>query len=76
MQKVEQLSVLSESSTLGPHTDISKLDSILSLRRFVSLASAIPYDKGKQPMSQTQQLLTIGTTTTGSSSHQVQQPPA
>ena len=75
-QKVEQLSVQSESSTLGPHTDISKLDAIHPPRRFVSSASATPYDKGKQPMSQTQQLLTIGTTITGSGSHQVQQPPA
>jgi hypothetical protein len=74
--KVEQLSVLSESSTLGPHINISKLDAIILPQCFVSSASATPYNKGKQPMSQTQQLLTIGTTIMGSSSHQVQQPPA
>jgi hypothetical protein len=52
------------------------VDAIHPPRRFVSSASATPYDKGKQPMSQTQQLLTIGTTITGSGSYQVQQPPA
>jgi len=75
-RQVEQLSVLSESSTLAPHTDISGLDAIHPTRRYFLSTSATPDYKGKQPMSQTQQLLTIGTTITGSGSHQVQQPPA